>query len=118
MRAKHRKALTTFSIVALIVVGMTGFTLRNIPDLSDYHPASTVSIATPDAEFTWDSHIKAAASSFIRTDEVMSAPILPAIVLAVTFVLTLVVKRFHVKSHIEYCGKKMVRAIMLQWRPN
>lgn len=25
---------------------------------------------------------------------------------------------FKIKSHIEYCGKKMVKAIMLQFRPN
>ena len=114
---KHKTALSVF-IFLLISVGVTGFTLRNIPDLSDYRPTSVVSIAEQDdAEYTWDSHIKAAAS-LLRTDEVMNAPILPAIMLTMAFTLTFIVRRFHVKSHIEYCGKKMVRAIMLQWRPN
>lgn len=113
---RSKTALTTF-IFALILVGMTGFTLRSIPDLPDYRPASVVNIAEQDEDYTWDSHIKAAAS-FVRTDEVMSAPVLPAIVPAAAFTLTFIVRRFHVKSHIEYCGKKMVRAIMLQWRPN
>ena len=117
MFERSKAALSVF-IFLLISVGMTGFTLRKIPDLSDYRPVSVVSIAEQDdAEYTWDNHIKA-ATSLLRTDEVMNAPILPAIVLAMAFTLTFVVKRFHVKSHIEYCGKKMVRAIMLQWRPN
>lgn len=115
-------ALKTFFIFTLILVGMTGFMLRNIPDLSDYLPASIVSIAEPaniesDTEYTWDSHIKS-ATSLVKTTDFLNVPTLSVFVLATTFVLTLISKRFYLKSHIEYCGKKMVKAIMLQWRPN
>ena len=114
----NKTALKTFFIFTLILVGMTGFTLRNIPDLSDYRPASIVSIAEQaDTEYTWDSHIKS-VTSLVKTTEFLNVPTLLVIVLTTTFVLILISKRFYLKSHIEYCGKKMVKAIMLQWRPN
>lgn len=118
----NKTALKTFFIFTLIFVGMTGFMLRNIPDLSDYLPASIVSLAEPadiesDTEYTWDSHIKS-ATSLVKTTDFLNVPTLSVFVFATTFVLTLISKRFYLKSHIEYCGKKMVKAIMLQWRPN
>ena len=113
----NKTALKTLFIFTLILVGMTGFTLRNIPDLSDYRPASIVSIAEPDIEYTWDSHIKS-ATSLVKTTEILNVPTLSVIIPATTFVLILIGKRFYLKSHIEYCGKKMVKAIMLQWRPD
>lgn len=114
----NKTTLKTFFIFTLILVGMTSFTLRNIPDLSDYRPASIVSIAEPaDTEYTWDCHIKS-ATSLVKTTEFLNVPTLLAIVLTTTFVLILIRKQFYLKSHIEYCGKKMVKAIMLQWRPD
>ena len=118
----NKTALKTLFIFTLIFVGMTGFMLRNIPDLSNYLPASIVSIAEPaniesDTEYTWDSHIKS-VTSLVKTTDFLNVPTLSVFVLATTFVLTLISKRFYLKSHIEYCGKKMVKAIMLQWRPN
>lgn len=114
----NKTTLKTFFIFTLILVGMTSFTLRNIPDLSDYRPTSIVSIAEPaDTEYTWDCHIKS-ATSLVKTTEFLNVPTLSVIVLTTTFVLILIRKQFYLKSHIEYCGKKMVKAIMLQWRPN
>lgn len=114
----NKTTLKTFFIFTLILVGMTSFTLRNIPDLSDYRPASIVSIAEPaDTEYTWDCHIKS-ATSLVKTTEFLNVPTLSVIVLTTTFVLILIRKQFYLKSHIEYCGKKMVKAIMLQWRPD
>lgn len=36
---------------------------------------------------------------------------------AATTAFCIIARPIH-RSHIEYCGKKMVRAIMLQWRPD
>lgn len=117
MDSRHKTALVPL-IFLLIMVGVAGFTLRNIPDISNYRPVLAISIAEPDTEYTWDNHIKLTTTSLVKTDELIPTPTLSAIILAMTFVMSFVAKQFHVKSHIEYCGKKMVRAIMLQWRPN
>lgn len=115
MIKRSRKALMS-SIFALVVIIVMGFTLRAISDLSDYR--HFVSVAKPNMEYTWDGHIKV-LTNLLWISEVPNMLILPLCATAIAnFVLTFAIKHFRVKSHIEYCGKNMVRSIMLQWHPN
>lgn len=109
---KKSNALPLLTIF-FIFIGLLGFNLRNIPT-NDY-VSTEISLATPDTQYTWDSHIKSNIS-IVRIQLVTD--IAPIVLSLIAFNVAAIIIQWNTKSHIEYCGKKMVKAIMLQWRPN
>lgn len=107
-------ALTSF-ILVLILIGMTNFSLHRFyePECS----TSPVSISAVDSDDEHDSFVRDTAP-LLRAYYAHKYMFVVLTVLLMQWLINLLAKHHNAKSHIEYCGRKMVKAIMLQWRPS
>ena len=110
MTPKQKKIAT----VILLSLTLMCFYVRHLPSGFDETNVSEIYATTlevPDNDYIdWEKtvpHILALVVDTVAFD--LSVAMLAAVLFLPIF------KR---KSHIEYCGKKMVKAIMLQFRPN
>ena len=115
MTQKQKKIAIIILLPVLIVSGL----LRHVPIIPTWELKATFHspiIACVDDGYSWEKIIPHnIVTSIVKTiDSGSSIPQYLAF-LAYTALIVLANRR---KSHIEYCGKKMVRAIMLQWRPD
>lgn len=104
------------AIIILLLLLTTGFMLRHKPIL---YPCDFTNIEVPivsTIDNGYDFH-KVLPTHNVATRLVLTATDLSQAFIYVTC-LTLCTTATRRLSHIEYCGKKMVRAIMLQWHPN
>ena len=111
-----RKRLTIFLILPLLLMS---FHIRHIIPEQDYRNTITTQYlatatisADTDYVSCWDKLIGTGVVLPLSTNNVTL--INKATSLAICLYLLVANRR---KSHIEYCGKKMVRAIMLQFHP-
>ena len=112
------KSKRAVAIVLLLSFALMSFSLRHF--LVDTNTLENQSILVNSQEFRndrsdiWHIERKGHSPSLIKSLELTI--LLQNIII---FVFTISVIAFNVirMSHIEYCGKKMVRAIMIQWRP-
>lgn len=111
-----RKRLIIFLILPLMLMS---FHARHIIPEQDYRSAITTQYLTPDTitagadkELCWD---KLIVTGIVLSSSTTNANHINDIALVFIGLLSLNTNRR--KSHIEYCGKKMVRAIMLQFHP-
>lgn len=114
MTQKQKKIAIIILLPILIVFGI----LRHVPIIPAWELKNTLNtsiIACVDDGQSWEKVIPHSITYIIKT--IGSGSNLPQYLAFLTYTaLSLSINRR--KSHIEYCGKKMVRAIMLQWRPN
>lgn len=92
------------AIVILLVLLYAGFSYRHIDIPNDDVAECYIEYQTTNHHISTLPHGTLIAVQMVVT-------------FAVTTAFSIAVRPIH-RSHIEYCGKKMVRAIMLQWRPN
>ena len=111
-----RKRLTIFLILPLMLMS---FHARHIIPEQDYRSAITAQylttgtiIADTDQVLCWD---KLIATGIVLSLSTNNKNHINDIVLV--FIGLPLLNTNRRKSHIEYCGKKMVRAIMLQFHP-
>ena len=111
-----RKRLTIFLILPLMLMS---FHARHIIPEQDYRSAITAQylttgtiIADTDQVLCWD---KLIATGIVLSLSTNNKKHINDIVLIFIVLPSLNTNRR--KSHIEYCGKKMVRSIMLQFHP-
>ena len=111
-----RKRLTIFLILPLMLMS---FHARHIIPEQDYRDKITAQylttgtiIADTDQVFCWD---KLIATGIVLSLSTNNKKHINDIVLIFIVLPSLNTNRR--KSHIEYCGKKMVRSIMLQFHP-
>lgn len=111
-----RKRLTIFLILPLMLMS---FHARHIIPEQDYRSAITAQylttgtiIANTDQALCWD---KLIATGIVLSLSTNNKKHINDIVLIFIVLPSLNTNRR--KSHIEYCGKKMVRSIMLQFHP-
>ena len=114
-----RKRLTIFLVLPLMLMS---FHVRHIIPEQDYRSAITTQylttgtiIADTDQALCWDKLIVTGIVLSLSTNNVNHINDIVDIVLVFIGLPSLNANRR--KSHIEYCGKKMVRAIMLQFHP-
>lgn len=110
-----RKRLTIFLILPLMLMS---FHARHIIPEQDYRSAITTQYLTPDTitagadqPLCWDKLIVTGIVLSLSTNNASHINI------AFVFIGLPLLNTNRRKSHIEYCGKKMVRAIMLQFHP-
>lgn len=111
-----RKQLTIFLILPLMLMS---FHARHIIPEHDYRSAITTQYLTAetiindtDQALCWD---KLTVTGIVLSLSTNNANHINDI--GFTFIGLLSLNTNRRKSHIEYCGKKMVRAIMLQFHP-
>ena len=111
-----RKRLAIFLILPLVLIN---FHARHIIPEQDYRSAITTQylttgtiIADTDQALCWD---KLRITGIVLSLSTNNANHINDI--AFVFICPFVLTANRRKSHIEYCGRKMVRAIMLQFHP-
>ena len=111
-----RKRLTIFLVLPLMLMS---FHARHIIPEQDYRSAITTQYLTAET-------ITAGADQMLCWDKLIATGIVLSLStnnanhindIAFVFIGLLSLNTNRRKSHIEYCGKKMVRAIMLQFHP-
>ncbi len=114
-----RKRLTIFLVLPLMLMS---FHARHIIPEQDYRSAITTQYLTAetiindtDQALCWEKLIVTGIVLSLSTNNVNHINDIVDIVLVFIGLPSLNANRR--KSHIEYCGKKMVRAIMLQFHP-
>lgn len=105
--------LKKIAIIILLPITVACFSLRHFPSETIFFDGNcTVSLEnSTDYYAGWEKTVPHVLALIVNECTVISSVVA---VLTVICILSI----FRVKSHIEYCGKKMVRAIMLQFRPD
>lgn len=114
MTQKQKKIAIIILLPLLIVSGL----LRHVPIIHTWELKTTLNspiIACVDDGYSWEKVIPHSITSIVKTID--SGSSLPQYIAFLAYAALIILANRR-KSHIEYCGKKMVRAIMLQWRPD
>ena len=112
------KSKRAVAIVLLLSFAMVSFSLRHFLVDTDILENWSITISSceyrNDSPDIWQIERKGHSPSLPKSLELN---ILLRNVAVFIFTISVIVSNVIRMSHIEYCGKKMVRAIMLQWRP-
>lgn len=105
----NRKKIAT---IFLLMLALASFSIRHTVDDDDClqeQAAIEYTLNEPNCSYSWE---KIPVHALV-----VVVPVTAALRCMYIFICLAVVKAAS-RSHIEYCGKKMVKAIMLQFRPN
>ena len=105
------------AIVILLCMLLTGFMLRHKPIFypCDFTSNEVPVIAVMDNGYDFNKVLPVTHNIVIRLVQTAN-DLSQAFILVTCLILCMTATRR--LSHIEYCGRKMVRAIMLQWHPD
>lgn len=108
------KKLRPLFIILLIAVAMANFHIRQTDEYDFPMQTTEATIQSGDTQSVSNSKILTHVYAYMR----VSFSAVPEPSMKLMAILCMLVLSLHrIKSHIEYCGKKMVRAIMLQFHP-
>lgn len=113
MTKQRKKIATVISLTALLLILLASYYARHtiVEDDCLGAPATAVEYRIDDQQgYSWD--------NARQVQLTVIAPIFCVFLPPVAYICAIVLAAYPRTSHIEYCGKKMVRAIMLQFRPN
>ena len=110
---KKHSSCTAFCI-ALIILLWSSFFIRHAAQFPEQLSSVPVQIYAYDYFGTWTNIIRSNTSLHTTDNVITDSSPMQALAFAVITAIGHCIR----KNRVEYCGKKMIRAIMLQWRPN
>lgn len=112
MTKQRKKIATIISLTALLLILLASYYARHVivDDNCLGVPAAAVEYRIDDQHYSWD--------NARQVQLAVIAPVFCVFAPPVAYICAIVLAAYPRTSHIQYCGKKMVRAIMLQFRPN